>query len=79
MILSEKKVWKVVTGEHPRPPTIEQREIAFAEETHSKIEGLKADASAKEAVKRAGQVRTTLTDVERARYQKEIDAWDDKD
>jgi len=27
MLLSEKKIWKVVNGEHPRPKTIEEAEL----------------------------------------------------
>jgi len=31
MLLFEKKVWKVVTGEHPRPKSIEEHEAEFKE------------------------------------------------
>jgi hypothetical protein len=31
MLLSEKRVWKVVTGEHPRPKSIEQTESELAD------------------------------------------------
>jgi hypothetical protein len=68
MLLSEKKVWKVVTGEHPRPPTIEQRELAFAEEALARIEELVAAATSEDAVKKANKTRTTLTESERAKY-----------
>lgn len=79
MLLSTKKVWKVVTGEHPRLPMIEQRELAFAEQALVKIEGLVADASTDEVVAKANKTRTTLTDSKRVKYQKEIDVWDERD
>jgi hypothetical protein len=76
IVLSEKKVWKVVTGEHLRPPTIEQREIAFAKEAHATIE---VAATPEEADKLVSKTKTSLSESARAKYQKEIDSWDEKD
>jgi hypothetical protein len=76
MILSEKKVWKVITGELPRPPTIEQREIAFAKEARATIE---VATTPEEADKIANKTRTSLSDSAQTKYQKEIDVCDEKD
>jgi hypothetical protein len=76
MILSKKKVWKVVTSELPRLPTIEQREIAFVKEARATI---KVAATLDEADKIANKTRTVLSDSVQTKDQKEIDVWDEKD
>jgi hypothetical protein len=79
MVLSHYKVWKVVSGEHPRPPTIESREHAYAEEAQQKIaEQLSLVGSDENAMKKARNLRVHLTDTERNKFQKELDECDER-
>jgi hypothetical protein len=57
MLLSEKKVWKIVTGEHTRPPPIEAHEATLGEE----------------------ETKKPVHHQTRAKWQKEIDDWDEKE
>ena len=37
MLLSEKKVWKVITGEHPRPKSVEEHEAELEENSEARL------------------------------------------
>jgi hypothetical protein len=37
MLLSEKKVWKIITGEHPRPKTVAEHEAEVTEDEKAKV------------------------------------------
>jgi hypothetical protein len=37
MLLSEKKAWKNVTGEHPRPKTVAEYEAELSDDKRAKV------------------------------------------